>query len=118
MKVLCCGSRTFTDLKVIISAFETLLKEGPIDSVIQGGAMGADYFCSLEAARRGIKVFEFPAEWERYGRSAGYIRNSQMIKEKPDIVLAFQVKNSKGTEHMISLAKKANIRVILYKEGR
>jgi predicted Fe-Mo cluster-binding NifX family protein len=118
MKVLCCGSRTFTDLKVIISAFETLLKEGPIDSVIQGGAMGADYFSSLEAARRGIKVFEFPAEWEKYGRSAGYVRNAQMLKENPDVVLAFQVGKSPGTENMVQIAQKKGIRVIIYKEGR
>ena len=118
MKVLCCGSRTFTDLKVIINAFESLLQEGPIDSVIQGGAMGADYFSSLEAARRGIKVFEYPAEWEKYGRSAGYVRNKQMLDEKPDVVLAFQVGKSPGTQNMIEIAQKKGIRVILYKEKK
>jgi predicted Fe-Mo cluster-binding NifX family protein len=118
MKVLCCGSRVWTNLPKIIQAFEDLLKEGPIERILQGGAMGADYFCSLEAARRNIRVFEYPAEWEKYGRGAGYIRNEEMLKENPDVVLAFQVGNSKGTQHTIDLAKKKGIRVIVYKEGR
>jgi len=118
MKVLCCGSRTWTNLPKIISAFEDLLKEGPIERILQGGAVGADHWCALEAARRGIKVFEYPAEWEKYGRAAGYIRNEEMIKENPDVVLAFQVDNSKGTQHTIDLAREKGIKVIVYKERR
>lgn len=118
MKVLCCGSRTWTDLATIIKAFEDLLKEGPIERIIQGGAIGADHWCALEATRRGIKVFEFPAEWNKYGRSAGYVRNKQMLDEKPDIVLAFQVGKSPGTQNMIEISKKKGIPVKIYKERR
>ena len=118
MKVLCCGSRNFLDLKTIVDAFEDLLKEGPIESIIQGGAMGADYFSSLEAARRGIKVFEYPAEWDKYGRSAGYVRNAEMLKENPDVVLAFTAGKTPGTTNMIEIAQKKGIRVILYKEKK
>jgi hypothetical protein len=118
MKVLCCGSRNWHNIEKVVNAFSELLKEGPIERILQGGAVGADHWCALEATRRGIRVFEYPAEWDKYGRSAGYIRNKEMIDENPDVVLAFQRDKSKGTQHTIDLAQKKGIRVIIYKEGR
>ena len=61
----------------------------------------------------------FPADWKKYGRAAGPIRNKQMLNEgKPDLVLAFHtnIENSKGTKSMIQIAKKSEIKIILIKE--
>jgi len=50
----------------------------------------------------------FPADWGKYSKSAGYIRNKQMLAEgKPDLVVAFP--GGKGTANMVKLAKLANI---------
>jgi len=54
----------------------------------------------------------FPADWHQYGRSAGPIRNYKMLKEgQPDCVIAFLHENSRGTRHMIEIARKADIEV-------
>ena len=56
---------------------------------------------------------EYKANWQLYGKGAGYRRNAEMLKEgKPDKVLAF--KGGKGTLMMIGLAEKAGIEVIKY----
>lgn len=55
---------------------------------------------------------EFPANWDRYGRSAGYIRNAEMAKVS-DILLAFWDMESRGTKNMIELMEKKGARVII-----
>lgn len=57
-------------------------------------------------------IMAFPAEWNKYGKKAGYIRNAQMLEiGKPDLVLAFWDGVSRGTKMMIDLAKKAGVEV-------
>jgi hypothetical protein len=78
--------------------------------VIEGEARGADTFARLCAGVLGIEVLRFPADWEKYGRAAGPIRNSQMLKEgNPDVVVGFHhdIEKSKGTRDMLTRAKKA-----------
>lgn len=56
---------------------------------------------------------EFPADWDKYGKRAGYLRNVQMLDEgKPDLVVAFP--GGKGTAMMVKLAKERGVRVIEY----
>lgn len=63
----------------------------------------------------GIRVQKFPADWDRYGKAAGGIRNSQMLIEgKPDLVVAFPGGN--GTRDMVLKARKAGIRTIIASE--
>ena len=58
-----------------------------------------------------MKLKVYPADWELHGKSAGPIRNQQMLIEgKPDLVLAFP--GGKGTAHMVSIAKKKGVKVI------
>lgn len=56
------------------------------------------------AKERGYAVSEHPADWDRYGKSAGYIRNKEMAEEA-DALMAFWDGKSRGTMHMINLAK-------------
>lgn len=108
MRVLVCGSRHFKDKNLM----EKILKQWNITAIIEGEAKGADTLARQWAEENNICVIKFPADWDKYGKAAGMIRNSQMIKEgKPDLVVAFLFPNSRGTKHMISIAEKAQIEV-------
>ncbi len=79
--------------------------------IIEGGATGADSAAVDFATVNFCKLEEYPADWKRHGRSAGYIRNKQMLVEgKPDLVVAFP--GGKGTAMMVELANGAGIKVI------
>jgi len=112
MRILFCGDRDWTDVEKISQAFDDYLPK----VVIEGEARGADTLARLEAERRGIPYLRFPADWDQYGRSAGPIRNKQMLVEgKPDLVLAFHsdIENSKGTANMKKQAEAAGVQVIV-----
>lgn len=117
MRILICGDRNWTN-KALIRA-EIAQYIGKLECIIEGKARGADRFAGDIAHEYGIKLLEFPANWEKYGKAAGPIRNQQMLNEgKPDLVLAFHnnIEESKGTKHMINISKKAGINVILITE--
>jgi hypothetical protein len=107
-RILVCGSRHWTDKSAIrraLSAFE------PGDVVIHGGAPGADTIAGEAALVLGLKVEIYPADWERYGKAAGPIRNQLMIDSKPHCVVAFPLPNSRGTLDTIRRAQAAGIPV-------
>jgi hypothetical protein len=110
MRVLVCGDRDFLDgdrMAFILNAY-------PITELIEGEARGADTQARLYAERRRIPLLKFPADWKRYGRMAGPIRNKQMLDEgKPELVIAFLAPHSKGTRDMIDQAERANIPVVV-----
>ena len=62
----------------------------------------------------GYSVKEFPAQWNEFGKRAGYIRNEEMAKYA-DACVAFWDGESKGTKHMIDLANKHKIEVRVIK---
>lgn len=106
MRVLVCGSRHFQDYPLLIKT----LSKYPIDVLISGGARGADFLGERYAGDNGIPVEVYPADWEKHGKAAGPIRNLQMLKEgKPDLVIAFLAKDSRGTKNMVEIAQKAGI---------
>lgn len=108
MRVLVCGSRHFNNYNLLEKELETI----PITTVIEGEARGADTLARVYAERHGLDVLPFPADWNKHGRAAGPIRNTQMLVEgKPDLVVAFLAPNSRGTKHMIEIAQKAGVEV-------
>jgi hypothetical protein len=115
MRILFCGDRNWSNYKTIIDA---MLELRP-SLVIEGEAKGADSLARDAAEDYFIPVLAFPADWKKYGRAAGPIRNTQMLKEgKPDMVVAFHndLKTSKGTLNMVKQAQKAKIPVRVYTE--
>lgn len=73
-------------------------------------ARGVDSFAAEWAIKFGFKLYKFPAEWDKYGRKAGPIRNQQMLDEgKPDAVIAFP--GGTGTADMVRRSEKAGIKV-------
>jgi SLOG family YspA-like protein len=110
MKVLCCGDRAWANVAVMARTLDLL---APGDVVIHGDAPGADRMAGALAAARGHEVIPIAADWDRYGRSAGPVRNRAMLRLHPDVqlVLAFHdhIRDSKGTADMIAVALNAGI---------
>jgi hypothetical protein len=115
MRLLICGDREWTDLQLIRKAVKSLLPY--LTEIIEGEARGADSLGKKVAEDLNIPVLKFPADWAKYGKSAGPIRNQQMLDEgKPDIVFAFHndIEHSKGTKDMVTRARKANIKTVVF----
>lgn len=112
MRLLICGGRDWTDRRTILFWIKSIKP----DLVIEGEAKGADTLARKAAESLSIAVKGYPAQWSLYGRSAGHIRNIQMLdSSQPDLVLAFHadIKDSKGTLHMITEACRRGIPVHL-----
>jgi hypothetical protein len=108
MKVLACGSRYYSNYQRILSVIKSL----DIDLLIAGGCRGADTLAVLAARQCGIRFIEYPADWQRFGKSAGPRRNQQMLDmEKPGLLLVFHedLARSKGSRDMLHRAIKADI---------
>lgn len=119
MRVLVCGDRNWTDTTSIMNALYLLKKKHKHLIVINGGARGADTLGNECARELKLGTVQYLADWNKYGKSAGPIRNQQMLKEgKPDLVLAFHpdLSKSKGTKHMVEIARKAGVEVIVFNE--
>lgn len=109
--VVVTGSRTWTDKSRIHDAFAKIKDKHSDVRLVNGTARGADRLCATLAVGYGFRVVDVPADWERYGRSAGYRRNVRMLEMEPDLVLAFWDGTSKGTKHTIDEARRRGLKV-------
>jgi hypothetical protein len=110
MRVLVCGGRDFDDREFLREVLDELAREHVIDVVIHGDAVGADRMAGEWARLSGIRELAFPANWEKYRRAAGPIRNRQMLVEyAPDLIVAFP--GGRGTANMIRQARAAGVPV-------
>ena len=114
-RVIVCGGRDYTNRKAVRDTLEKVKrKHGPF-VVIHGCARGADTLAGQEAAKMELGIMEFPAEWNKYGKRAGYVRNKQMLYQgKANAVVAFD--GGRGTAMMVKLAKDANVPVWIITE--
>lgn len=121
MRILVCGDRNWTNKDLInktLCSYWLQNHTNPL-TIIHGGASGADSIAGEIAREQSQNELKFPADWERYGRAAGPIRNQQMLDEsQPDVVLAFHndIENSKGTKDMVNRAMSAGIKTIIFTE--
>ena len=116
MRLLICGSRDWTDEKFIYDQLKKF--KNKIDIVIEGEARGADKLAAAAARKLGIPVLPFPADWYKYGKAAGFIRNRQMLKEgNPDGGWAFSddIEHSIGTKGMVKILCSAGKPVKVFK---
>ena len=115
MKVIIAGGRGFSDFQLMNAKCNEVLLESAEDvEIVSGTAKGADKMGEHYASVRGFTVKQFPADWNTHGKAAGYIRNKDMA-DYADMLIAFWDGESKGTQHMINLAKERNLIVHVIK---
>jgi hypothetical protein len=114
MKVIVAGGRDYVATPQDIMWLSDQLVKLNCTEVVCGEARGADAFGKLIATKMNIPVASYPAEWDKYGKSAGFRRNVQMA-EYADACILFP--GGKGTSHMYEMATKHNLVVIKYQEG-
>jgi hypothetical protein len=110
MKVIIAGGRNFSDFQLLYAKCEEILANQTEVEIVSGTAKGADKMGEHYAKLKGFTVKQFPAEWDKYGKSAGYIRNKDMA-DYADILISFWDGESKGTKHMIDLATERNLSI-------
>lgn len=111
MKVLVCGGRDYTDSETLFRELDRLHAQHHFQTVISGLARGADSLARDWAKIRQIPFVGYPAQWDLHGRSAGPMRNIEMLREgKPDLVVAFP--GGRGTQHMTAIASAAGVTVV------
>lgn len=113
MKLAVTGSRTFNDYAWLERCLLRSFCVGEIEAVVTGGARGADALAARFARKHGIPLFELGADWERWGRKAGPIRNSSIVREA-DALAAFWDGVSPGTRDTVAKARRAGLRVEVY----
>lgn len=107
---LVAGSRTITDYNYIKETLDYFLQNKTEITIVSGGARGVDSLAERYAKERNYGLKIFPADWDRYGKQAGYIRNDEMHKYISQFsdrgIVAFWDGKSKGTAHNFGLATK------------
>lgn len=118
MIVIICGGRSTFLTAEDYAWLDTLVREMAITMVITGGATGADTNAHQWAKKRGLDTAVFEANWQRYGKSAGYKRNKRMLEVALNIavcddtlagVIGFS--GGKGTQMMLAMAREAGVEV-------
>jgi len=113
MRTIIAGSRHITDYSILE---RILLESGVISGIseiVSGGARGVDALGEAWGGAHGLPVRRFPADWKRFGRRAGYIRNAAML-DYADILILIWDGRSAGSRMMLRLAKKADIFTLSY----
>lgn len=120
LRLLICGGRHFSDYETLSDEAEKILSDYSVTyadvEIVSGHCEGADQLGERFAKEHGMSLKIFPAEWKKYGRAAGPIRNKKMVEYISECdrcaVLAFVSKNTKGTNNTLSLAKAKGIRTV------
>lgn len=114
MRTIIAGSRDCNDMDKLLEALEVC---GWIPSVvISGCARGADKLGERWAELLKVPCEKYPANWDLYGKSAGYRRNEEMA-DNADALIALWDGESRGTKHMIDIAKRKGLHVYVYNVG-
>lgn len=116
VRVLVCGSRSWRDKTIMKALIKGL---GPKTVVIHGGADGADRLAGWVADELHLEQIVERADWNRYGKGAGVIRNQVMLDQhRPDLVLAFRsYGKSRGTDDMVRRAEAASVETFVISGG-
>lgn len=116
IKVIIAGTRDFNDYAFLKKNVDYFLQginpNNEEIEIVSGNARGADKLGERYAKEHNLPVKLFPANWDKYGKRAGYLRNQEMANYA-DVLIAFWDEKSKGTKHMIDIAKKQGLTVIV-----
>jgi len=92
------GSRDFSNYSLLKQFVDKFRTNFDVDSIVSGGAIGADSLGAKYANENDLTLIVHPAEWDKYGKSAGYKRNRLIVNDS-DTVIAFWDGESHGTAH-------------------
>ena len=109
-RVVVAGCRDYNNYFLLSRELKKLIKNLDKDHeiiIVSGGASGADSLGEKFAKKHNLKIEKYPAEWDKYGRSAGPIRNYKMA-QVADLVVVFWDGKSRGTKNMIECAEREN----------
>jgi len=111
-RIIIAGTRTFNSYDAFRKQLNEIIDVSCQVEIVSGAAKGVDTLAIMYAEENSHKLKLFPADWEKYGKSAGAIRNKEMA-EYGDMLIAFWDGESRGTKMMIEIAKKKELPVIV-----
>lgn len=116
MKVIIAGGRDFSDYDLLCQRVNKILLKQTKIEIVSGAAKGADKLGERYAEEHGYEIIRFVADWNTFGKAAGYRRNIEMANYA-DALILFWDGISKGSKHMLETANEwgLKIRVITYK---
>lgn len=109
VKMAVIGTRGFSDYEYM----KEILEWYDIKKIISGGAKGADRLAEQYASEKNIPIQIFEPQWDKFGKSAGYKRNIQIV-DAADEIVAFWDQKSKGTGHSVKIAEEQGKPVYIY----
>lgn len=121
LNLIIAGSRDWKSYSVLKDATNEILTDIyyklPFNSVqvISGTAKGADLLGEQYACEYNFSIKRFPADWDKYGKKAGYMRNVEMANNANACIVFWDGK-SKGSQHMIDIAKEHDLVLYVVKE--
>lgn len=110
LTVIIAGSRHIEDYDLVKQAY--IQADFPISKIVSGKANGVDTLGERLVKELKVPVLEYPADWDKYGKSAGYIRNKEMAIVA-DALIAIWDGESKGTKNMIEIMKSMGKKVFV-----
>lgn len=112
MKVIIAGSRNCTNFELLREKCDKILSKTDMNTVefISGGCRGVDKLGEQYAKSKGKTPIIYPANWKKYGKAAGPLRNLKMAENATHLI-AFLEPGSKGTASMIKEAEKLNLKI-------
>ncbi len=113
MKLAIIGSRNFNDYKSFENYINQIRQTYTIECIVSGGAKGADALAERYAKENNIPIEIYYPDWDKFGKSAGYIRNND-IWQNADMGIAFWDGISTGTSHSFKIAKKQNKKLFIF----
>lgn len=110
MRIIVCGGLDYQHEHTVNAILTKIKEKYPDLAIIEGGARGADRLARQWADKNDVICYTERADWETYGKRAGWMRNQRMIDRfKPQAVVAFP--GNKGTRDMVRRAHEAGIPV-------
>lgn len=114
MRVIIAGGRDFNDYEYLKLTCDKVLANQKNLEIVSGTAKGADQLGEKYAKDKNYPINRYPADWDKYGKSAGHKRNTLMA-ENAEALIAFWDGGSRGTKNMIDTATRLNLRVRIIK---
>lgn len=107
VRIIIAGGRDFANSELLKTSCDLILA-GRQCEIVSGGARGADRLGEFYAIDKNLPIRRFPADWDKFGKRAGFLRNSEMANYANELI-AFWDGQSRGTKHMIDLANQKGL---------